>query len=66
MRDDGAGAAAELVTPRLLESEASRVQELERFSHYVGKVLDPPLCFSFATAACRTGFCEAEFRAVAN
>jgi hypothetical protein len=56
MRDDGAGAAAELVAPRLLEAEGSRVQELERFSHYVGKVLlDPPLCFSFATAACRTG-----------
>ncbi|KAL6620503.1 hypothetical protein ACP70R_035642 [Stipagrostis hirtigluma subsp. patula] len=41
MKDGGpaaaAAAAAELVAPRLVVSEASRVQELERFSHYVAK-----------------------------
>ncbi|KAL6841511.1 hypothetical protein ACP4OV_028654 [Aristida adscensionis] len=39
MKDGGpeAAAAAELVAPRLVVSDASRVQELERFSHYVAK-----------------------------
>ncbi|CAN6350522.1 unnamed protein product [Urochloa humidicola] len=38
MKDDGQkGSTAELLSPRLLVSPTSRVQELERFSHYVAR-----------------------------
>ena len=37
MKDDGTSAAAEMLSPRLLVSASSRVQELEKFSHYVGR-----------------------------
>ncbi|GJM89013.1 hypothetical protein PR202_ga05608 [Eleusine coracana subsp. coracana] len=37
MRDGGADSVTELVAPRLVDSEASRVHELERFSHYVAR-----------------------------
>lgn len=40
MRDEAMGSAAELLAPRMLVSPSSRVQELERFSHYVGTL--PP------------------------
>jgi len=40
MKDDGTSAAAEMLSPRLLVSASSRVQELEKFSHYVG--MSPP------------------------
>lgn len=38
MRDDGTSSASaeEVLAPRLLVSPSSRVQELEKFSHYVG------------------------------
>ncbi|KAF8719321.1 hypothetical protein HU200_024021 [Digitaria exilis] len=50
MRDDGTGSAAEeLLAPRLLVSPTSRVQELEKFSHYVGTVPESaPASFSVA------------------
>jgi len=44
MRDEAMGSAAELLAPRMLVSPSSRVQELERFSHYVG-TLPPPNLF---------------------
>ncbi|KAJ1263576.1 hypothetical protein BS78_09G196300 [Paspalum vaginatum] len=37
MRDDATGPATELLAPRLLVSASSRVQELEKFSHYVAR-----------------------------
>jgi hypothetical protein len=40
MRDDGPAAA---LVPRLVVSSASRVEELERFSHYVGTYAPSPL-----------------------
>jgi hypothetical protein len=40
------GSAAELLAPRMLVSPSSRVQELERFSHYVG-TLPPQICSCF-------------------
>lgn len=42
MRDEATGSAAELLAPRMLVSASSRVQELEKFSHYVG-TLSPNL-----------------------
>lgn len=35
------------LAPRLVVSDAGRVEELERFSHYVGTVLTPARAFSF-------------------
>lgn len=37
MKDDGTSSAAEMLSPRLLVSASSRVQELEKFSHYVAR-----------------------------
>jgi len=42
MREEATGSAAELLAPRMLVSASSRVQELERFSHYVGTL--PQIC----------------------
>lgn len=37
MRAEATGSAAKLLAPRMVVSASSRVQELERFSHYVGR-----------------------------
>ena len=49
MKDDGTSSAAEMLSPRLLVSASSRVQELEKFSHYVG--MSPQICSCFVPIA---------------
>jgi len=48
MRDEATGSAAELLAPRMLVPASSRVQELERFSHYVGTL--PQICSCFPSS----------------
>jgi hypothetical protein len=48
MRAEATGSAAKLLAPRMVVSASSRVQELERFSHYVGTL--PQICSCFLSS----------------